>query len=190
MLVALSIGGYASAVPLAGFMGRVRLRTRFGLAIFAAAIVAAIGVAIAGPLYGVLQGHLVSTWILSWMYIAGIVMLGMGLHPVLRHWTTPLLTLLFVALNFTSSGGIFAIDMQPGFFGSLNGFWNGAAWYHATQTLAYFSGQSIGGDILKLAIWLVPGIALMILTHVWSVRKVQLANENARLRQIEETIAA
>ena len=190
MLVALSIGGYASSVPLAGFMGRIRLQTRFGLAALAAAVVATLAVVIAGPIYGVLQSHLGGTWLLSWVYVLAIVMLGMGLHPVLRHWTTATLTLLFVALNFTSSGGIFAPEMQPGIFGALNSFWNGAAWHHAAQTLAYFPGQGMGADILKLVLWLIPGSALMVLTHVFSVRKTQLANENSSIREIEEVVAA
>ncbi|SED91769.1 hypothetical protein SAMN04489740_0278 [Arthrobacter alpinus] len=190
MLVALSIGGYASSVPLSGFMGRVRLRTRFALALAAGAVVSAIGVVIAGPVYNVLQGAVWGTWLLSWLYVSAIVMLGMGLHPLLRHWTTPILTLLFVALNFTSSGGIFAPAMQPGLFGGLNAFWNGAAWYQAAQNLAYFPGQDIAFDVLKLALWLVPGALLMVLTHVWSERKIRLANENARIREVEGAIAA
>ncbi len=190
MLVALSIGGYASSVPLSGFMGKVRLRTRFALAVLAGAVVSTIGVVIAGPLYNVLQGHLWGVWFLSWLYVSAIVMIGMGLHPMLRHWTTPTLTLLFVALNFTSSGGIFSPDMQPGLFGGLNAFWNGAAWHHAAQTLAYFPGQDIAFDVLKLALWLIPGILLMVLTHAWSARKTRLANENARIREVEEAIAA
>ena len=190
MLVALSIGGYASSVPLSGFMARVRLRTRFGLAVLAGAIVSTIAVVIAGPLYGVLQGNLWGIWSLSWLYVSAIVMMGMGLHPMLRHWTTPILTLLFVALNFTSSGGIFSPSMQPGLFGGLNAFWNGAAWHHAAQTMLYFPGQAMGMDLLKLALWLIPGALLMVLTHMWSVRKTRLANENARIRAVEEAIAA
>ncbi|MHA7176606.1 ABC-2 transporter permease [Arthrobacter sp. Sr24] len=190
MLVALSIGGYASSVPLAGFMGRIRLRTRFVLAALAAAVVATLGVVIAGPIYGVLQSNLGGTWLLSWVYVLAIVMLGLGLHPILRHWTTATLTLLFVALNFTSSGGIFAPEMQPGLFGALHTFWNGAAWYQVAQGLEYFPGLSIAVPILKLVLWLVPGIALMVLTHVWSIRKTQLADENTSIREIEEAVAA
>src|SRR5690606_10096695 len=40
LLVALSIGGYASAVPLAGFMGKVKLPVRFAMVAVAAAVVA------------------------------------------------------------------------------------------------------------------------------------------------------
>lgn len=190
LLVALSIGGYASAVPLSGFMGRVRIGARFGLATAAGAVVAGIGVVIAGPVYQVIESNIWGIWLVSWLYATAIVLTGMGLHPLLRHWTTPALTLIFVALNFTSSGGIFSPDVQPGLFAGLNTFWNGSAWLHAVQTLAYFPGQAFGLDILKLVLWLVPGSLLMVLTHAWSVRQTRLANENAFIAEVEEAIAA
>lgn len=190
LLVALSIGGYASAVPIAGFMGKVKLPVRFAMAAVAAAVVASIAVLIAGPIYQVINNHHAGIWLISWVYAAGITLLGLGLHPLLRHWTTPALTLCFVALNFTSSGGIFQPEMQPGFYGALNTFWNGAGWLHAVQTLVYFPDQAVGMDILRLILWLVPGVALIILTHTWSVRKTRLANENAKIREVEETVAA
>ena len=46
-------------------------------------------------------------WALAWLYCAGITLIGLGLHPIFKRWTTPLLTMLFVMLNFTSSGGVF-----------------------------------------------------------------------------------
>ena len=190
LLVALSIGGYASAVPLSGFMSKVKLPTRFALAVLAGAIVAALGTIIAGPIYGVLSQHAFGAWAISWVYATSIIMLGMGLHPMLHHWTTPILTLCFVALNFTSSGGIFTPAVQPGLFAGLNTFWNGAAWLHAVQTVVYFPEQSLGMDLLKLFLWLVPGILLMVLTHAWSVRKTRLANEAEAIKEIEEAVAA
>ena len=190
LLVALSIGGYASAVPLAGFMGKVKLPIRFAMAAIAAAVIASIAVIVSGPIYQIIQNHYASIWLISWTYAVSIIMLGMGLHPMLRHWTTPVLTMCFVALNFTSSGGIFQPAMQPGFFGALNTFWNGAGWLHAVQTLVYFPGQGIGMDILRLIVWLVPGAALIFATHAWSVHKTRLANENAAIQEVEEAVAA
>ncbi len=190
LLVALSIGGYASAVPLAGFMGKVKLPARFAMAAVAAAVVATIAVVVSGPIYHIVQDHYASIWLISWVYAVSIIMLGMGLHPLLRHWTTPVLTMFFVALNFTSSGGIFQPAMQPGFYGALNVFWNGAGWLHAVQTLVYFPEQGIGMDVLRLLLWLIPGAALMIATHAWSTRKTPLANENAKIQEVEETVAA
>lgn len=190
LLVALSIGGYASAIPISGHMGRFRLPARFGLAAGAGAVVAAIGMVIAGPIYHIIDTNIWGSWLISWLYVSAIILLGMGLHPMLKHWTTPVLTLLFVALNFTSSGGIFVPEVQPGLFAGLSAFWNGGAWLHAVQTITYFGGQPIGMDLLKLALWLVPGALLVVLTHRWSVRKTQVADENARLSELDEAGAA
>lgn len=190
LLVALSIGGYASAIPIAGAMGRFPLAWRFGLAAVASAVVAAIGVVVAGPVYHVIETGHWAVWLFSWLYVATIVLLGLGLHPLLRHWTTPVLTLTFVALNFTSSGGIFAPALQPGLFAALNSFWNGAAWLHAVQTLTYFPGQNFGFDALRLALWLVPGALLMVLTHLWSVRRTRLADEEVPVLEVDAVVAA
>ncbi|QXQ10118.1 hypothetical protein [Paeniglutamicibacter sp. Y32M11] len=190
LLVALSIGGYAGSVPLSGFMGKVKLPTRFVMAAASGAVVSTIALVISGPIYGVLTHSLADIWLISWLYTTAITTIGMGLHPILRHWTTATLTLCFVALNFTSSGGIFMPEVQPGLFAALNAFWNGAAWLHAVQTLTYFPSEGIGLDILKLALWLIAGIALMILTHAWSDRKTRLADEDAKISEVEQTIAA
>lgn len=190
LLVALSIGGYASAIPISGHMGRFRLAGRFGLAAGAGAVVAGIGLFIAGPIYHIVQSALWGSWLISWLYVTTIVLLGMGLHPLLKHWTTPVLTLLFVALNFTSSGGIFVPEVQPGLFAGLSTFWNGEAWLHAVQTLAYFPGQGIGTDLLRLALWIVPGTLLVVLTHRWSIRQTRLADENSPLSELDEAGAA
>lgn len=190
LLVALSIGGYASAIPISGHMGRFRLPARFGLAAGAGAVVAMIGTVIAGPIYQIIDSGIWGSWLISWLYVSTIVLLGMGLHPLLKHWTTPVLTLLFVALNFTSSGGIFVPEVQPGLFAGLSTFWNGGAWLHAVQTLAYFPGQAIGMDLLKLVLWLVPGTLLVVLTHRWSVRRTRLADENSPLSELDEAGAA
>src|SRR5690606_9751064 len=175
---------------LAGFMGRVKLPVRFAMAAVAAAVVATIAVVIAGPVYRIIESNYGGIWLISWLYAAGITLLGLGLHPLLRHWTTPTLTLCFVAPNFMSSGGIFRPHMQPEFSGALNSFCNGAGWLHAVQTVVYFPEQSITSDILRLFLWLIPGTALMFLTHAWSVRKTRLADENAKLREVEATVAA
>ena len=68
------------------------------------------------PVYHVIETNQWGVWLFSWLYVTAIVLIGMGLHPLLRHWTGPTLTLLFVALNFTSSGGIFCTDLATGDF--------------------------------------------------------------------------
>lgn len=190
LLVALSVGGYSCAIAIAAVAGRLGVLWRAGIAVASAAVVAGLGVLIAGPVYHVVDHRQWGIWLLAWLYDAAVILLGVGLHPLLRHWTTPTLTLLFVMLNFTSSGGIFTADTVPPFFAALGTFWNGAAWLHAAQTLSYFPGQDFWLDGLKLALWVAAAVLLLALTHVWSVRRTRLANELAAVREDEEGIAA
>ncbi|MET4062012.1 hypothetical protein ABIB35_003591 [Arthrobacter sp. UYP6] len=190
LLVGLSVGAYSSAVAISAVAGRVSILWRAAVVLGSSAVIAGIGVVIAGPIYGILENGLGSMWLLSWLYVTTIALLGVALHPVLRKWTTPTLTLLFVMLNFTSCGGIFTAETLPPFFAALGTFWNGAAWLHAAQSLVYFPGQSFGIDGLKLALWLVFGGILLVLTHLWSVRRIRLSDERARVREEEEMVAA
>lgn len=192
LLVALSVGGYASAAAISAVVApaRTRLAARLGIAVVTAAVVAAIGTVVVGPVYGIVDHALGQLWLLSWLYVSTIVVIGVGLHPLLRHWTTPVLTMLFVMLNFTSSGGVFAAGLVPPFFAALSSFWNGAAWLHATQTVVYFAGQGIGRDVLVLALWLVAGLLVAGLVHLGSVRRTRLADELAPVTEEDEVVAA
>ena len=190
LLVGMSVGGYSSAVAIAAVAGRISVLWRAAVTAASSAVIAGIGVLIAGPVYGILEHGYWSIWLLSWLYVMTIALMGVALHPLLRKWTTPVLTMLFVMLNFTSSGGIFTAETLPSFFSGLGTFWNGAAWLHAVQGVTYFPAQSLGTDILKLALWLAAGALLLFLTHVWSVRKTRLSDELARVREEEEGLAA
>lgn len=190
LLVGLSVGSYATAAAVAAFASRLGIRWSLVTAGVMSAVISGIAVTVAGPIFGVL-GHFVwATWLLGWLYSAAIVLIGVGLHPVLRHWTTAALTMLFVMFNFTSSGGIFAVQLMPGFFAALHGFWNGAAWLDAVQTLQYFSGQSFGWDVLRLGIWAAVGLALTLVTHLASRRRTRLADERVAVREEEQVVAA
>lgn len=190
LLVGLSVGAYSSAVAISAVAGRISILWRAAVAAGSSAVIAGMGVIIAGPVYRILEHGQWSIWLWSWFYVMTITLLGIALHPVLRKWTTPTLTLLFVMLNFTSSGGIFTAETLPPFFAALGTFWNGAAWLHAAQSIVYFPGQSVGVDGVKLGLWLAAGAVLLVLTHRWSVRRTRLSNERARVREDEEGIAA
>jgi hypothetical protein len=190
LLVALSLGGYASAIVIASVTAKLRVAFRVAAAAVVAAAVATIGVVVAGPIYGVISGHDWGIGLLAALYVFGIISIGIGLHPILGRWTTPALTMLFVMLNFTSSGGIFAPALQSGFFAGLHSFWNGAAWLNSAQTLSYFPGQQFGFDGLRLALWALVGVGLTLITHYWTVRKTRLANERAAVDAEEEELAA
>jgi hypothetical protein len=177
LLVALTVGSYASAAAVAAVAGTMRVPWRFATAAGVSAVIAAIAVVVAGPIYQVIQSAQWDVWLLAWLYSFGVIVIGVGLHPLLGKWTTAALTLLFVMLNFTSSGGIFSAPFQPPFFAGMHAFWNGAAFIDAAQTLVYFPGQTFGLDALKLALWASAGLLLVVATHLWSVSRRRLADD-------------
>jgi hypothetical protein len=186
LMVALTVGGYASVGSIAAVTARIGVAWRMGMAAIVSAIIAAIGTVVAGPIFGVVSENQWSVGLMAWLYVFGIVAIGVGLHPLLGKWTTPALTTLFVMLNITSSGGVFAAAFQPAVFSGLNTFWNGAAWLDAVQKLTYFPGQVFGFDGLKLGLWAAAGIILIVVTHLWSTRRVPLANDLRAVSVAEE----
>ncbi|WP_329162269.1 hypothetical protein OHB49_21510 [Streptomyces sp. NBC_01717] len=161
LLVAVSIGSYASVAVIGGAGAALALRIRAALVVGASLVVSAIGAAFAGPLFGLVDHGLGGVWAMAWLYSAGILMVGVGLHTFLKRWTTLGLMVLFVMLNFTSSGGIFRPELQPGFFGSLHAFWNGAGFVEGVRSHVYFGGYALGGHVLVLTLWFVAGLAVM-----------------------------
>ncbi|BDZ51966.1 hypothetical protein GCM10025867_42070 [Frondihabitans sucicola] len=190
LLVGLSVGSYATAAAVAAFAARLGIRWSIITSVVMSGVVAGIAMTVAGPIFHVIDGHVWGIWTVGWLYSLAIILIGVGLHPILRHWTTAALTLMFVMLNFTSSGGIFAVHLMPGFFAGLNTFWNGAAWLDAAQTIQYFPGHAFGLDILRLGLWAAVGLGLTLLTHLLSRRRVRLADERVSTREEEAVIAA
>ncbi|WP_406428486.1 hypothetical protein [Streptomyces sp. NBC_01589] len=161
LLVAVSIGSYASVAVIGGAGAALALRIRAALVVGASLAVSAIGAAFAGPLFGLVDHGLGGVWAMVWLYSAGILLVGVGLHTFLKRWTTLGVMVLFVMLNFTSSGGIFRPELQPGFFGSLHAFWNGAGFVEGVRSHVYFGGYALGGHVLVLTLWFVAGLAVM-----------------------------
>ncbi|MFE4693384.1 hypothetical protein ACFRH6_25480 [Streptomyces sp. NPDC056749] len=186
LLVAVSIGSYASVAVIGGAGAVLALRIRAGLAIGTSLVVSAIGAAFAGPVFGLVDHGLGGLWAMAWLYSAGILLIGVGLHTFLKRWTTLGVMLLFVMLNFTSSGGIFRPELQPGFFGALHSFWNGAGFVEGVRSHVYFGGHALGGHLLVLSLWFVAGGVVVAVAGLAEARrrevaeKVRQAAENAR----------
>jgi ABC-type multidrug transport system permease subunit len=172
---------------LAGVSGRLNLAWTTTLIALTSAAIAGLGVVIAGPICGVISDHTWLTLLLAWWYVAIIGTLGVGLHPLLKHWTTPAFTALFVMLNFTSSGGVFAPALPPAFFGGLHSFWLGAAWLHASQTMQYFWGQDIGGDAITMGGWSAVAVLLLVLTRQ-AVRRSK--RPEVPITEVDEVVTA
>lgn len=190
LLVGLSVGSYATAAAVAAFAARLGIRWSIITSVVMSGVVSGIAMTVAGPIYHIIDGHVWSIWLAGWLYSVAIILIGVGLHPILRHWTTAALTMLFVMLNFTSSGGIFASHLMPGFFAGLHTFWNGAAWLDVAQTIQYFPGHDFGLAVLRLGLWAAAGLGLALLTHLLSRRRVRLADERVATREEEAVIAA
>ncbi|MFG2772519.1 hypothetical protein [Streptomyces sp. NPDC048350] len=160
LLVALSIGSYASVAVIGGAGAVLPLRIRALLAAGMSLVVSLVGTVFAGPMFHLVDQGLGGVWAMSWLYSAGILLVGVGLHTFLRRWTTLGVMVLFVMLNFTSSGGIYRPELQPGFFGALHAFWNGAGFVEGVRSHVYFDGHALGGHLLVLALWFLAGAAV------------------------------
>ncbi|MGV9253564.1 hypothetical protein [Streptomyces sp. NPDC003697] len=99
-------------------------------------------------------------WGMARLYSAGILFVGVGLHPFLKRWTTLAMTVLFVMLDFTGSGGLFRPELQNGFFGALHAFWNGAGFVEGACSLLYFGGDGLGRAVWTMVVWLPLGLAV------------------------------
>ncbi|MDQ0795287.1 hypothetical protein [Streptomyces sp. B1I3] len=190
LLVAVSIGSYASVAVIGGAGAVLALRIRAALAVGASLVVSVIGAVFAGPLFGLVDHGLAGLWAMAWLYSAGILLIGVGLHTFLKRWTTLGVMVLFVMLNFTSSGGIFRPELQPGFFGSLHAFWNGAGLVEGVRSHVYFGGHGLGGHVLVLALWFLAGLAVMAVAGLAESRRRRAVAERSHAAALPSAGAA
>ncbi|GHF55143.1 hypothetical protein [Streptomyces griseosporeus] len=160
LLIAVSIGSYASVAALGAAGGALPMRARALLTLGVSAVVGGIGTLLAGPVFHLAHHDLAGVFGMAWLYAAGILFLGVGLHTFLKRWTTLAMMVLFVMLNFTSSGGLFRPELQNGFFGTLHAFWNGAGFVEGARSLLYFGGDGLGRNVWTLVAWLLLGLAV------------------------------
>ncbi|UNO40996.1 ABC transporter permease [Streptomyces sp. MST-110588] len=161
LLVALSIGSYASVAVIGGAGGALPIRMRAMLAVGTSFVVSIIGTLFAGPVFHLVDHGLWGLWGMAWLYSAGILLIGTGLHTFLKRWTTLGVMVLFVMLNFTTAGGVFRPEMQNGFFSALHSFWNGAGFVEGTRSHVYFDGNGLAGHVWTLVLWLVVGLVMI-----------------------------
>ncbi|MFF9503333.1 hypothetical protein [Streptomyces sp. NPDC014656] len=183
LLVAVSIGAYASVAVISAAGAALPMRIRALLAAGTSLVVSLIGTLFAGPVFHLVDHGLAGVWALSWLYAAGVLLIGIGLHTYLRRWTTLGVMVLFVMLNFTSSGGIYRPELQPGFFGSLHAFWNGAGLVEGIRGHVYLDGHGLGGNVLVLALWFLAGILLVTLAGRTEAKRNALAAAHGQSRK-------
>lgn len=199
LMIAVSIGSYASVAVLGAAGGALPMRVRALLTLGVSAVVSAIGTVLAGPVFHLAHHDLAGLWALAWLYSAGILFIGVGLHTFLKRWTTLAMMVLFVMLNFTSSGGLFRPELQNGFFGTLHAFWNGAGFVESLRGLLYFDGDGLARSAGTLVAWLAAGLALTAVAarherstaaalEPTSDRRAEEAGEAVE-EEVEETVA-
>ena len=76
LLVALSVGGYASAIAVASVATKLRAVWTAVVGLATAGVVAGIGIIVAGPIYGVITTHHWQVFLFAWLYDAIIVAIG------------------------------------------------------------------------------------------------------------------
>ncbi|MET8628818.1 hypothetical protein ABZW30_34620 [Kitasatospora sp. NPDC004669] len=191
LLVALSIGSYASVAVIGAAGAGLSMRIRALVGVAVSLVVGVIGIVTAGPVFHVVDRDYAAIWALGWLYSAGIVLVGIGLHSFLKKWTTLALMVLFVMLNFTSSGGIYRPELQNGFFGTLHGFWTGAGFLEGARSILYFDGGAgLGGHVATLVVWLLLGGAALVAAVMYEGRgRRPVETPEEAEEEMEETVA-
>jgi hypothetical protein len=186
LLVALSIGSYASVAVIGGVGAMLPMWLRALLGLATGLVVSLIGAALAGPVFHLVDHDLPGVWAMAWLYSTGILWIGIGLHTFFKRFTTLVVMVLFVMLNFTSSGGIFKPELQPGFFSALHAFWNGAGFVEGARSLVYFDGYELGGHVLTLSLWAAAGLVMLGLA--WLAERTPKRPEHAAVAPQDEDV--
>jgi hypothetical protein len=190
-LVALTVGSYSAAIAIGVAGAALAMRRRAALAVLAGGVVSLLCTLVAGPLYGALPSHAGAIGMLAWLYSSAIVLIGVGLHTFLGRFTTLTLVTLFVMLNFTTSGGVFAPTVQPGFFAALHSFWIGSGLVEAGRKLLYFPAMGVGGDVVKVALWFAAGLLLVgVAALAERRRRPAPVTPHAAAEELEESVVA
>ncbi|GAB2642566.1 hypothetical protein GCM10027169_08290 [Gordonia jinhuaensis] len=196
-MVALTVGGYGTAIAIGVAAGSRRMRVRIGLGVGGAAVVTFLVMLIASAVFDAIPSHVWEISLLSFVYLLAVMAFGISLHVLLGRFTTLAMVTIFVGLNFTTCGGVFPPSLQPGFFSALHSFWLGAGLNEAGRNLMYFPDVSIVTDVWKIVGWvLVGGALLAIATYVQKRRltptptppRDQLDPESEE--ELEEDVAA
>ncbi|MGC5247614.1 hypothetical protein ACPXB3_11890 [Gordonia sp. DT219] len=170
-LVALTVGSYGTGIAIAVAAGGRSLRVRAGLAVGAAVLAAGVLTLIAVFGFDALPGAQWQIFGLSIPYALATMLFAIGLHPLIGRFTTLAMVTIFVGLNFTSSGGVFAPELQPRFFAALHDFWIGAGFNEAARDLAYFPQVSLAGPVGKVIGWLIAAAALVVVAGIVERRR-------------------
>lgn len=157
-LVPLSVGSYAAAIAIGAAGATRRFRERLGLVLGTGVTIATLYLAAAMIVFNMFGGHGPAVWALSVLYSTTVLAIGMGLHPLVGRFCTLLFSVVFVALNFTSSGGVLRPEMQNGFYRWLHDFWIGSGMLDALRHVLYFPNAAWAHALWILFGWFMAGL--------------------------------
>ncbi|MFB8004601.1 hypothetical protein [Nocardia sp. NPDC056000] len=183
LLVALSIGSYGSVAAIGAAGAGLSMWIKGLIGLVTSLLVSLIGLALAGPVFHVVDHDSAAIWAMSWLYSAGILAVGIGAHTFLKRWTTLAMMVVFVMLNFTTSGGVYTPWLQNNFFGALHSFWNGAGFVEGARSLLYFDSAGFDSRLLSLFAWFGAGLVLMIAAAYAEKRQAATAPKHAAVAE-------
>ncbi|MEH0109626.1 hypothetical protein V6N00_07895 [Tersicoccus sp. MR15.9] len=187
-LVTLSVGAYATAIAIGAAGSTRRFRERLGLILGSTVVLSTAELAVATILFDMFPGHGAQVWGLSALYTATVMAVGVGLHALVGRFSTLLFSAMFVAVNFTSSGGVVQPALQPGFFGWLHDFWIGSGFLQVMAHLMYFPDTDVSGAFAILIGWLLFGIGALAVSHAVLRRRKRLSVLVARHDELRRAL--
>jgi hypothetical protein len=158
---------------LAGFLTVVMLGTvsptlpethRLGLIASAAVAAPTVAYLIGGAGFGAFDGSfgtIIAMIGMGALYSVTVALITHGLQMAAGRPGALLASLIFIFLNFPSSGGTVPGELLPGFWRFLHQFWIGASALDANRGILYFDGAGVGAAVLMILAWLAGSAGLV-----------------------------
>ena len=195
-LVVLSVSAYALGIAVSVAGASYSFGRRTILAVVGAIILATVEFGIARGFMHMFETHPWAIWAVAMAYAATVMLLVVGLHAFTGRWSAAAFSALFVAINFTTSGGVFEPFMQPGFFAWFNHFWIGSGFIDVVRSLSYFPDVDSSHGFGILAAWACLAVILLLVGRTRE-KQQQIAHRVAHLKgltaeqeeELEEDVA-
>lgn len=173
-LIALTVSAYALGLAVAVAGASYSMLRRVVIVAGLTLTVVTIEFLIARFAMHMFEGHSWQLWGLSLLYVGTVMSLCMGLHSLFGRWSGMAFSAIFVALNFTSSGGVFESWLQPAFFGWLHNFWIGSGFIQAARQILYFPSVDASNGYAILLGWFLLALLVLWMAATWEkVRAVR-----------------
>lgn len=169
-MVALSVGAYSTGLSIGAAAASRKMTHRLLIGLGATVVITTVMTAIASIAFGMFPGDRLAVWGTSMLYVSAIMAIAIGLHPLLGRFSGMVFSAMFVAFNFTSSGGVLPPSLQGGLFDWLNQFWIGSGFISAVQRIVYFPDAPLHEPFEKLMLWLLGGAICVAISSVMERR--------------------